>query len=156
MYHSLRDGEQNLDKIVCCAMFLHFSHEIEIREKPFFSRKLNFSYKCGCQCQWQHQFCESIAMNNILFVSIGLLAVTAMVCAYRPLVNYGGDAPMPMHGGQPAGIHVSQTESKSNFWSRTISRQRREAPPPPGGPGGPKVLRHDVLYVFESERCEFL
>lgn len=133
-------------------MFLQLAHEIEIGGIILFSRKLNVSYKYGLQCQWQHQFREYLTMNNILIFSIGLLAVTAMGCAYRPLVNYGGD--VPMRGGQPAGTHVSQTESKSNFWSRTISRQRREALPQrgPGGPGGP---HQDLLYVFEWKRCEF-
>lgn len=72
--------------------------------------------------------CDSIDMNNILFIGICLSAIAASVYSLTPAAQ--------------SNRHVAETENKMNSWSRTITRQRRDA----GPKGGP---RHDPLYVFK-------
>lgn len=85
----------------------------------------------------KHQFCDTIEMNNIFFVNICLLAIVAMVCSHRPLSdeNYPSNQPIA------AGAHVSLTENRLRSWSRTITRNRRDAD---------KSKNHSKLYVIDD------
>lgn len=70
----------------------------------------------------KYQFCATIEMNNILFLNICLLAVTAMVYSY-PESDEGDASNVAAYTGGRASI----SESRLNSWSRSITRQRRDA-----------------------------
>lgn len=90
--------------------------------------------------------CDSINMNNILLVNICLLAVTALVCPFQVPQNYGGDS---LNAAATPPRRVSVTQSRSNFWSSTVTRERRDAE----RKGGP--LRNSLyVFAFKSDECK--